>query len=63
MIKIICDFCKKEVVDEDFACDINIVESNIYLEGQELNTKKQFHKKIFQICKKCFSQYIQKYVS
>ena len=60
MIIVRCDVCKKEVDDNDFACDIKILEIKIMIGGNDLNSQKIRSQNMYQLCRNCFSKHLAK---
>ena len=59
-IHITCDVCKKEPTDNDFACDMKVIEITNSLKGVELTPQREKQQEIYQICKGCFYTHISK---
>lgn len=62
MIKIICDICGEEPQDQDFACDMTVIEILTSLTGKEFSPIQEKKKRMLQICKGCFYKHISKHL-
>lgn len=59
-IHITCDCCLKEPEDQDFACDITVMQRGISFAESQITPQMKTEKKIYQICKGCFYTHISK---
>jgi len=63
MIKIICDICKKESTDKDFACDMTVIEDLVSMPVEKNSLPQTTRvKRMLQVCKGCFYTHISKHL-